>query len=164
MSGAAIGRTAPVVVDDQLALLAALGLLTLREAMIGTPSTTYAWQLRLCQALVSGRCSLGALRRLVAAAGVTSAVALTRVTRPDTALLDVVDPRPLLRDVAASKVEHRANQLAAETIAAARLLGAVIRVSEGNSRGHLREQAAIAGVDFAVWRLGASGDSLSPLT
>ena len=41
-----------------------------------------------------------------------------------------------------SRVERRANQLAAETIAAAHHLGAVVRLSEGSGRGHVRDQSA----------------------
>jgi hypothetical protein len=76
----------------------------------------------------------------------------------------VIDPRPLVWEVAALRVEHRANQLAAETIAAAHHLGAVVRVSEGNGRGQLREQAGRAGVDFTVWRLGQTPNGLTPIT
>lgn len=50
-----------VVVDDQLALLSTLGLLVLPDGVRGTLATTYAWQLRLTQALVSGRTTEGSL-------------------------------------------------------------------------------------------------------
>lgn len=58
---------------------------------------------------------------------------------------------------------QRANQLAAETIAAAHHLGAVVRVSDGNARGHVRDQAASAGVDFAAWNLGEGPTGLTPV-
>lgn len=152
-----------VVVDDQLALLSTLGLLVLPEGVRGTLVTTYAWQLRLTQALVSGRTTEGSLQRVVALAGIERAEALARVTRPDPALLEVIDPRPLVWEVAALRVEQRANQLAAETIAAAHHLGAVVRVSDGNARGHVRDQAASAGVDFAAWNLGEGPTGLTPV-
>lgn len=60
-----------VVVDDQLALLATLGVLVLPEGVRGTLATGYAWQLRLTQALVSGRSTEGSLQRLVTMAGLT---------------------------------------------------------------------------------------------
>lgn len=152
-----------VVVDDQLALLSTLGLLVLPEGVRGTLVTTYAWQLRLTQALVSGRTTEGSLQRVVALAGIDRAEALARVTRPDPALLEVIDPRPLVWEVAALRVERRANQLAAETIAAAHHLGAVVRVSDGNARGHVRDQAGSAGVDFAAWNLGEGPAGLTPV-
>ena len=67
-----------VVVDDQLALLSTLGLLVLPEGVRGTLVTTYAWQLRLTQALVSGRTTEGSLQRVVALAGIERAEALPR--------------------------------------------------------------------------------------
>lgn len=152
-----------VVVDDQLALLSTLGLLVLPEGVRGTLATTYAWQLRLTQALVSGRTTEGSLQRVVALAGIDSAEALARVTRPDPALLEVIDPRPLVWEVAALRVEQRANQLAAETIAAAHHLGAVVRVSDGNARGHVRDQGEAAGIDFAAWNLGEGPAGLTPV-
>ena len=152
-----------VVVDDQLALLATLGLLVLPDGVRGTLVTTYAWQLRVTQALVSGRTTEGSLQRVVALAGIERPEALARVTRPDPALLEVIDPRPLVWEVAALRVERRANQLAAETIAAAHHLGAVVRVSDGNARGHVHDQAASAGVDFAVWNLGEGPSGLTPI-
>jgi kynureninase len=152
-----------VVVDDQLALLATLGLLVLPDGVRGTLVTTYAWQLRVTQALVSGRTTEGSLQRVVALAGIERPEALARVTRPDPALLEVIDPRPLVWEVAALRVERRANQLAAETIAAAHHLGAVVRVSDGNARGHVHDQAASAGVDFAVWSLGEGPSGLTPI-
>jgi hypothetical protein len=152
-----------VVVDDQLALLSTLGLLVLPEGVRGTLVTTYAWQLRITQALVSGRATQGSLQRLVALSGLSRAEALARVTRPDPSLLEVIDPRPLVWEVAALRVEQRANQLAAETIAAARHLGAVVRLSEGNGRGHVRDQSATAGIDVAVWRLGQGPNGLTPV-
>ena len=78
-------------------------------------------------------------------------------------LLEVIDPRPLVWEVAALRVEQRANQLAAETIAAAHHLGAVVRVSDGNARGHVRDQAASADVDFAAWNLGEGPTGLTPV-
>ena len=152
-----------VVVDDQLGLLSTLGLLVLPEGVRGTLATTYAWQLRLTQALVSGRSTKGSLQRVVALAGIDRAEALARVTRPDPALLEVIDPRPLVWEVAALRVEQRANQLAAETIAAAHHLGAVVRVSDGNAVGHVRDQAETAGVNFAAWTLGEGPAGLTPI-
>lgn len=66
-------------------------------------------------------------------------------------------------EVAALRVEQRANQLAAETIAAAHHLGAVVRLSEGNGRAHVRDQSTAAGIDVAVWRLGPGPNGLSPV-
>lgn len=152
-----------VVVDDQLALLSTLGFLVLPDGVRGTVVTTDAWQLRVTQALVSGRSTQGSLLRLVELAGLSRADALARVTRPDPALLEVIDPRPLVWEVAALRVEQRANQLAAETIAAAHHLGAVVRLSEGNGRGHVRDHATAAGIDIAVWRLGQGPNGLSPV-
>ena len=126
--------------------------------------TSYAWQLRLTQALVTGRSTTGSQQRLAAAlAGHSQAEALARVTRPDPALLEVIDPRPLVWEVAALRVEQRSNQLAAETIAAAHHLGAVVRVSEGNGRGHVADQSAASGIDFAIWRLGQGPNGLIPV-
>jgi nucleotide-binding universal stress UspA family protein len=164
LSNPVVEQGTHVVVDDQLALLATLGVLILPDGVRGTLTTTYAWQLRLTQALVSGRSTEGTLQRLVAMAQISRAAALARVTRPDPTLLDVIDPRPLVWEVAALRVEHRANQLAAETVAAARHLGAVIRVSEGNSHGHVHDQAAAAGIDFGVWRLGDTPNGLTPIS
>jgi len=42
---ALVERHTPVVVDDHLALLAALGLPVMAEGVIGTPVTTSAWHL-----------------------------------------------------------------------------------------------------------------------
>ena len=85
------------------------------------------------------------------------------MTRPDPALLEWIDPRPLVWEVAALRVDQWANQLAAETIAAAHHLGAVVRVSDGNARGHVRDQAAAAEVDLAVWNLGQGPAGLTPI-
>lgn len=62
------------------------------------------------------------------------------------------------------RVERRSNQLAAETIAIARHLGAVVRVSEGNSKGHVRDQVTASGLEFGVWRLGPGPHGLTPVT
>ena len=94
--------------------------------------------------------------------GVSPAEALARVTRPDARLLDVVDPRPLVWEVASLRVEQRANQLAAQTIAVAHHLGAAIRVVEGNSKGHLRAQIEAAGLGFDVWTLREIDGGLTP--
>ena len=51
----------------------------------------------------------------------------------------------------------------AESIAAARYLGAVVRVSDGNARGHVRNQAGSGGVDFAAWSLGERPPGLTPV-
>lgn len=152
-----------VVVDDQLALLSTLGLLVLPNGVRGTLATSYAWQLRLTQALAAGRSTEGSLQRLVTLAGLTRTEALARVTRPDPALLEVIDPRPLVWEVAALRVERRANQLAAETIAIAHHLGAVVRVSEGNGRGHVRDQVKAAGLEFGIWHLGQGPHGLTPV-
>jgi hypothetical protein len=157
-------RPFPVVVDDHLALLAVLGLLVLPPEIIGTPTTTYAWQLRLTQALVHGRSTKGVLQRLTSNAGVTPQEALFRINRPDPQRLDVVDPRPFVWEVAALRVEQGANQLAAETIAVSRHLGAAVRVIEGNGQGHLRDQVERASLDFGVWRLREIDGGLTPET
>jgi hypothetical protein len=65
--------------------------------------------------------------------------------------------------VAALRVEQRANQLAAETIAAAHHLGAVVRVSDGNARVTSAIRLLSAGVDFAVWNLGEGPTGLTPV-
>jgi hypothetical protein len=153
---------AALVVDDHLALVAALGALVLPGGVVGTPTTTYAWQLRLSQALVAERTTTGALQRLASLAGVTKSEALFRVTRPDPRLLDVVDPRAFVWDVASHRVAHSSNQLAAETIAVARHMGAVVRVVEANSRGHLHDQVVASGLEFGVWRLRGVDGGLTP--
>lgn len=163
MSEPVVESVVHVIVDDQLALLATLGMLVVPDGVHGTLATTYAWQLRLTQALVSGRTTEGSLQRVVALAGLDRADALARVTRPDPALLEVIDPRHLVWEVAALRVEHGANQLAAETIAAAHHLGAVVRVSEGNGHGHVRDKAEAAHIDFSVWHLGDGPAGLTPV-
>lgn len=55
------------------------------------------------------------------------------------------------------------DQLASEAIAAARCLGAVVRESGGNARGHVRDQAGAAGVDFAAWNLREGPSGLTPV-
>ena len=113
---------------------------------------------------MAGRSTEGSLQRLVGLSGLTREEALARVTRPDPAHLEVVDPRPLVWEVAALRVERRANQLAGETVAAARHLGAVVRVSEGNGRGHVHDQVTAAGIDFAIWTLGPGPNGLTPMS
>jgi len=49
------------------------------------------------------------------------------------------------------------NQPAPEMIATARHLGAVIRVGEGNHRGHVAQHVIDAGIDFAVWDVAPPG-------
>jgi hypothetical protein len=55
------------------------------------------------------------------------------------------------------------DQLIAETIAAAHYVGAVVRASDCNVRGHVRDQAGSAGVDFAAWSLGERPPGLTPV-
>jgi len=55
------------------------------------------------------------------------------------------------------------DQLIAETIAAAHYLGAVVRASDCSARGHVRDQAGSAGIDFAAWSLGEGPSGLTPV-
>ncbi len=69
-----------VVVDDQLALLAALGLLP--TASVTTIVTTYAWQQRILGAFVAPRSSEGQLQRIAASVSASAATVLAAVGDP----------------------------------------------------------------------------------
>ncbi len=92
MSDADSTTASPVVLDDQLALYAALGLLALPPSIIGVPVTTYAWQQRMLGAFVVGRTNHGRLRHISTLAGLTREQALDAVGRPRVELLEIADP------------------------------------------------------------------------
>jgi hypothetical protein len=143
----------PVVVDDQLALLFALGGLDIDP---GTQMvTTYSWQQRALGAFVAPRATAGQLQRLAGSVGATAATALAAVGQPNPDRLLITDPRTTAVDIARLRVAG-ANPLAAETIAAARHLGAVVRFSPGNGRGHVVDHVLTAGVDFEIWDIAGS--------
>ena len=143
-----------VVVDDQLALLAALGAL---PASLGVaPVTTCAWQQRVLGAFVAPRSTAGSLQRLAASVGANAAVALAASGAPDPALLLIADPRPLAVAIARLRVTG-ANPLAAELIATARSLDATVLLSQGNAHGHVADRVRAAGLSIEVW------DIASPL-
>lgn len=137
-----------VIVDDRLALFAALGWLP-REAGVEIV-TTYGWQQRLLGAFVAPRATEGQLQRLAATLGASAATALEAGGHPDPALLTIADPRTTAIDIARMRVTG-ANPLAAETIAAATQLGAVVRFSPRNSTGHVVDHVVATPIDFAIW-------------
>ena len=137
-----------VVVDDQLALLAALGILPVPPDT--TIVTTYGWQQRILGAFVAPRAAEGQLQRIAAGASVTAAAVIEAIGSPNEEHLTVADPRDTAVDIARARVSG-ANSLAAETIAAAESYGAVVRVSVGNSTGHVSERVGRSGLDLAVW-------------
>lgn len=137
-----------VVVDDQLALLLALGGLDVEP---GTQMvTTYSWQQRALGAFVAPRATAGQLQRLAGSVGATAATAIAAVGQPNPDRLLVADPRATAVDIARLRVTG-ANPLAAETVAAASQLGAVVRFSPGNGHGHVVDHVLNAGLDFEVW-------------
>ena len=138
----------PSVVDDQLALLAALGSLPMELGAV--PVTTYAWQQRILGAFVAPRATAGQLQQIAARAGATAARAIAAAGDPDPDYLVIADPRPLAVDVARLRVAG-ANSLAAELIATARSLEATILLSAGNARGHVADHVRGAGLRVEVW-------------
>jgi hypothetical protein len=139
-----------VVVDDQLALYAVFGVLVLPVEVDGPPTTTYGWQQRVLGAFVSRRATSGRLRQVAEGIGVDDRAVVALMASPAPERLVIADPRVDAVDIARLRV-NGANQLAAETIAAARRLGAEIRVGEGNQLGHLAERVRAAGIDLVVW-------------
>ncbi len=137
-----------VVVDDQLALLAALQILPVSPDT--TIVTTYGWQQRILGAFVAPRATEGQLQRIAAGASMTAAAVIEAVGSPKEQHLTIADPRATAVDIARARVSGT-NSLAAETIAAAQSYGAVVRVSVGNSTGHVAERVGRAGLDLAVW-------------
>ncbi len=74
--GAAIGAA---VLDDQLALLAALGSLPMKLGVV--PVTTYTWQQRILGAFVAPRATAGQLQQIAAKVGANAARAHRRGRR-----------------------------------------------------------------------------------
>ena len=149
MSAAEPGNAVrPSVVDDQLALLAALGSLPMELGVV--PVTTYAWQQRILGAFVAPRATAGQLQQIAARAGATAARAIAAAGDPDPDYLVIADPRPLAVDVARLRVSG-ANSLAAELIATARSLDATILLTTGNARGHVADHVRDAGLRVEVW-------------
>ncbi len=140
----------PVVIDDQLGLYAALGALELPTDVVGVPVTTCAWQQRMLGAFVGDRLTIGRLRQIALDIGASTAEVVDAAARPRSDRLDIADPRPLAIEIAKLRVTGM-NQLAAETIATARHLGAAVRVGEGNHEGRLAELVLAARIDLAVW-------------
>jgi hypothetical protein len=137
-----------VIVDDRLALFAALGWLPTDPGV--DIVTTYGWQQRLLGAFVAPRATEGQLQRLAATLGASAATALEAGGDPDPALLTITDPRATAIDIARIRVAG-ANPLAAETIAAANQLGAIVRFSPRNGAGHVADHVVASGLDFAIW-------------
>ena len=137
-----------VVVDDQLALLAALQILPVPPDT--TIVTTYGWQQRILGAFVAPRATEGPLQRIAVGASATAATVLDAIGSPNDEHLTVADPRASAVDIARVRVTG-ANSLAAETIAAAQHYEARIRVSVGNSTGHIADRVTRSGLDIAVW-------------
>lgn len=137
-----------VVVDDQLALLAALDLL---QPPPGTRAiTTYGWQQRVLGVFVAPRATGGQLQAIAADAGATAADVLVAVGAPDPERLVIADPRDDAVEIASARVGGT-NSLTAETIVAARSLRGVVRVSPGNSRGHFADRIVGASLDLGIW-------------
>ena len=144
-----------VVVDDQLALLAALG--ALPGSLDVVPVTTCAWQQRVLGAFVAPRSTEGQLQRLAASVGANAAVALAAGGTPNPTLLVIADPRPLAVDIARLRVTG-ANPLAAELIATARSLDASVLLSGGNAHGHVADRVRAAGLGIEVWDIAPPRD------
>jgi hypothetical protein len=137
-----------VVVDDQLALLAARDVLMPADDSIVV--TTYGWQQRVLGAFVAPRATRGQLQAIAADARATAAHVLAAVGSPDPQRLIVVDPREHAVEIARARVDGT-NGMTAETIVAARTRGAVVRVSPGNARGHFADRVLRAGLDLGIW-------------
>jgi len=146
----AVGRPSgtAVIVDDRLALFAALGWLPTDPDI--EIVTTYGWQQRLLGAFVAPRRTEGQLQRLAATLGASAATALDAAGNPDPQLLTIADPRSTAIDIARMRVTG-ANPLAAETVAAAKRRSAVVRFSPRNSSGHVVDHVLASDIDFAIW-------------
>jgi hypothetical protein len=145
-----------ILVDDQLALLANLGILDLPASVEAPLLTVYSFQLRIASALAVERATEGVLQRLVhdhLPPGVDRSTLSGRESR----ILRVVDPTLFATEVAQVRAEMRCDTLAAEVVAVARSEMAEVRLTPGNAKGQLWDVLAAAGVPVAVWTVVTRG-------
>jgi len=146
-----------VIVDDQLAVVAALGLLKIPEQFNSPAITVSRFQLRLAAGLALPRPTEGVFQRAVRQHAPDPAAAVDRILHPSPSMLLIADPRPIAAQIVKAKSEYRINELAAEVIAASIELDAAVRVSVGNSHGHVQRGCIAAGIDFGIWEPVNSG-------
>lgn len=149
-----------VLVDDQLALLANLGVLELPSAVERPLLTVYSFQLRIASALVVHRATEGVLQRLVSTF-LPEGFDIDALVDFDSALVRVIDPTKYAADVARIKSEFRCNSLAAEVVAVARREGAEVRLTPGNADGQLWGTLTATDVPKAVWTMIPTGTRVS---
>lgn len=148
-----------VLVDDQLALLANLGLLDLPDDVEVPLLTVYAFQVRIAAAVSVDRTTDGVLQRLLAVHS-SEGFDSSNLTKSETANVRVVDPTGCVVEMAQAKTRFGCNLLAAEVVAAARFTGAGVRLSEGNADSQLLRVLTTAEVPVAIWTLASAGERL----
>lgn len=149
-----------VLVDDQLALVAALGLISDSDLITLPVVTTYGFHARLLQPLVeqrAGRPKNSPLKAIVKAAGIEPAEAMRVLGRPDSRRLLIANPVPLLPTAVQIRGQFPLALLGAEIAAAAVELELAVRLTPRNYHGHARIVTALKelGVDCDCWDLEA---------
>lgn len=156
-----------ILVDDQLALVAALGLLDLPATFHSGPaSTTYGFQVRLLSAASDqrpGRPTSSPLKRILKLAesdGRDAAAVLTRIVRPNPDLLRLINPLETAQRTAAIRESHRVSLLIAESLAAATYLSAPLLFTRANVGRHLEAACAALEVELIVGEIVADDQGL----
>lgn len=131
-----------VVVDDQLALAASLGLLDLSATIHDGPvSTTYGFHIRLLSAASSqrpGRPTRSPLKRLLVLADeLGEASRIDRLSYPDPDTLRLINPLESAARTAMIRERFAVSLLIAEALAAATLLPAPLLFTKSNASDRL---------------------------
>lgn len=154
-----------ILVDDQLALAAALGLLNESDHLTLPVATTYGFHFRLLQPLVeqSGhRPSKSPLKSLVQAADLEPAEALELLASPDSGRVLIINPVRLTAVAVQMRERFSVSLLGAEVLAATTELDLPVRLTPRNYRGPLVDALENVDSNHACWGIvGASNGLLT---
>ncbi len=139
-----------VLVDDQLFLLMALGVLDLPEVVEIPVLTVYSFQLRIASAIAVERTTEGVLQRILSSY-LPAGRDPSELLAPDSGTVRVANPTLYVVDAALIRADLRCNTLAAEVIAVAQQENCDVRLTPGNARGSLWDALTAADVPRAVW-------------
>ncbi|HVT78312.1 MAG TPA: hypothetical protein VHD87_14850 [Acidimicrobiales bacterium] len=126
-----------VVVDDHIALLAALDVLWLPDWVELPLLTTYGFQQRIAAAIITKRLTTGFLRAIYDAHTDPEARWLGAGVLENSDTLRYLDPTRHVIDTTHYKIDLHLPVLAAELLAAAVTQGAIIRVTPANAAGNI---------------------------
>lgn len=155
-------RLTQVVVDDEIALLASVGILEVPSNIRLPLLASFGFELRLESALAVARSTEGHLKRLLKTyLGSDPDPRLLRPNLPNA--LRLLDSTRYTRQIAQVRAEFRCNLLVGEVIVAARYEHAEVRLAPSNYNpdGALAMALRAAGVAHAVWRFEAWDDRIT---